>query len=326
MGDSETRTVTLGAACMRVLHDKAANLRKIREFIGEAAAKGVELLVFPEMAVQGYLRNWRDAGYQSSIVLEQIDYYFAMGEQVPGPIVEMLAALARAHSMYIQLGMAEINQPRTIMHNSAILVGPEGLVGVFRKVHAAFERPLFRPGTGFPVFDTALGKVGPFICADLDYPESLRCIAIQGAIVATMSTAYPMASPEGDPETDYQTYLYRIEGVAQAAMNQVWVVQSNHIGQSDAPGATRYFGNSRIVSPWGKVVSECGYEEALVTATVDLAGEVHAARRRHNRLADRRPEVYGLLLTEAGFPQGKSVTLPAPSLGEPQPSTHSAGQ
>lgn len=219
--------------------------------------------------------------------------------------------------MHIQVGMAEINLPGTIMHNSAALVGPEGLIGVFRKVHAAFERPLFRPGSEFPVFETALGKVGPFICADLDYPESLRCIAIQGASVATMSTAYPMAAPEGDPETDYQTYLYRIEATAQAAMNHLWIIQSNHIGQSDAPGAARYFGNSRIVSPWGKVVSECGYEEAIVTATVDLAGEVRAARKRHNRLADRRPEVYGLLLTEDGLRREERIGSSAPFVRGP---------
>lgn len=315
MGELEARMVTLGAACMRVLHDKMANLRKIREFIEEAAAREVDLVVFPEMAVQGYLRNWRDAGYQSPIVMEQVDYYFATGEQVPGPTVEMLVELARKHSMYIQLGMAEINQPRTAVYNSVVLVGPQGLVGTFRKVHARFESPPFLPGTGFPVFDTTVGKVGPFICADLDYPESLRCIAIQGAIVATMSTAYPMSSPEGEPEVDYSAYLYCIEAAAQAAMNQVWVVQSNHVGQSDAPGASRYFGKSRIVSPWGKVVAECGYEEALVTATVDLAGEVHAVRRRHNRLADRRPEVYGLLLTRDGLPHTNEIAFSVPSRG-----------
>ena len=294
---------------MTVQHDKAANLRRIRDFIDEAASKRVDLLVFPEMCVQGYLRHWRDAGYQSPIVLEQIDYYLETAEPVPGPTVEMIAALARTHSMYIQFGMAEINQPGTIMHNAAVLVGPDGLVGVFRKVHAAFERPLFKPGNAFSVFETRLGRIGPLICADLDYPETLRCIAIGGASLATMSTAYPMASSEGDPESDYQTYLYRIEATAQAAMNQLWILQSNQVGRSDAPGSARYFGNSRIVSPWGKVVAECHYAEALVTATVDLAGEVRAVRRRHNRLADRRPEVYGFLVTEDGAPAGADAHL-----------------
>lgn len=326
MGESGASTVTLGAVCMKVLHDKDENLRKISALIEEAAGKGVHLLVFPEMAVQGYLRSWRHAGYQSPVVLEQIEYYTATAERVPGPTVKILATLARRHSMYIQVGMAEINQPGTIMHNSAVLVGPEGFIGVFRKVHAAFERPLFRPGSEFPVFDTALGKVGPFICADLDYPESLRSIAIQGASVATMSTAYPMAVPEGDPETDYQTYLYRIEATAQAAMNHLWIVQSNHVGQSDAPGAARYFGNSRIVSPWGKVVSECGYEEAIVTATVDLAGEVQAARKRHNRLADRRPEVYGILLTEDGRVRGTQIASSASLVDGPELRVGTASQ
>lgn len=318
MDKLDPRLVTLGAVCMRVVHDKSANLRRIRAFIEEAASRNVDLLVFPEMAVQGYLRNWRDAGYMSPIVMEQIDYYFAEGEQIPGPTVDVLVELARHHKMYIQVGMAEVNEPQTAIYNSAVLVGPQGLVGVFRKVHALGESPPFRPGTSFPVFDTTIGKVGPFICADLDYPESLRCIAVRGAILATMSTAYPMADPEGDPGDDYQAYLYRIEAQAQAAMNQLWVVQSNHVGQSDAPGAARYFGNSRIVSPWGKVVAECGYEEALVTVTVDLAGEVHAVRRRHNRLSDRRPEVYGVLLTQDGQVSTQERSLPFPPQAKPQ--------
>ncbi len=289
--------VTLGAVCMSVVHDKKANLKRYREFMDEAGAQGVDFLVFPEVSVQGYIRKPHPEGYGS--IREQVGYYREEGEKVCGPVIAMVKEYCDKYDMYVQVGMAEINEPETAIYNSAVLVGPEGVLGVFRKVHALFECPPFRAGLCFPVFLTRLGRVGPLICADLVFPESLRSIAVKGGIIGSMSTAYPMMEA-GTPEEDYNAYLYRTYANAQASMNQMWLIQSNQVGQSPAPGASRYFGNSRIVSPWGKSVAECGYEEALVTAGVDLYGEIHRARVYDQNVGVRRPELYGVLTKQDG--------------------------
>ena len=295
--ETRSRETTLAAACMHVVHDKKKNTAKYVEFIEEAANQKVDLLVFPEVSLQGYLRKMSEVDYASR--KDQIHYYLSEGEKVPGPTTELICEYAKKHNMYIQFGLAEINQAETAVYNSAVLIGPEGIIGIFRKVHANGESPPFRPGIAFKAFDTALGRVGPLICADLCYPESIRILAVQGAIIGTMSTAYPMVE-DGDPLEDYNAYLYRTYANAQAAMSQLWLVQSNHIGRSDAKGASHYFGNSRIVSPWGKVVAECGYQETLVTATVDLWGEIYKVRSWDRNLADRRPELYGILTKQDG--------------------------
>lgn len=297
------KDVTLGAVCMKVVHDKAANLKRYETFIDEAIETGVDLLVFPEVSVQGYLRS-PQLDEASPSKQEQIGYYRQEGEKISGPVIAKIEEYTRKHRMYIQVGMAEINEPETAIYNSAVLVGPHGVVGVFRKVHALLECPPFRAGLDFPVFETELGRIGPFICADLVFPESLRCIAIKGGTIGTMTTAYPFTDgimkPGATPENDYNAYLYRTYANAQAAMNQMWLVQSNQVDRSPAPGSGPCFGNSRIVSPWGKEVAACGYEEALVTATVDLPGEIYRARIHNQSLAIRRPELYQVLTQQDG--------------------------
>src|SRR5215212_2661654 len=134
--------ITLGAVCMRCEHDSRVNLAGYRELIAEAAAKGVQVLVFPEVSVQGYIRRMH--GYRSPESAEQIRYYLESAEPVPGPTTEALGELAARHRMYIQVGLAEL--AGTTLYNTAALIGPDGrLVGKFRKVHNQAEVPVFAP-------------------------------------------------------------------------------------------------------------------------------------------------------------------------------------
>lgn len=286
------REVVLGAVCMQCCHDKEVNLEKYEMFIRQAVDREVELLVFPEVSVQGFLTDKGDSS--SPEALAQIDYYREEAETVPGPTSDRISRLAALHNMVIQFGMAEKNGPGTVLYNSAIVVGPSGVIGVSRKVHNQNDFPIFRSGNGFPVFDTPAGRIGPFICGDMNYPETLRALTLQGAVILTMSTAYPLAGR--DIENDPFGEMYEIQAQAAAMANQVWVVQSNQVKRPPKEGARDYFGHSRIVSPFGKVVAACGYEESLVTASVDVYGQIQMNKRLCGDLIQRRrPELYGIL-------------------------------
>lgn len=283
---------TIGTVSMRCTEDQAANLAKMERFVAEAAASEVRLLVFPEMAVQGYLT---DGGtYTSPTTLAALERYRRIAETVPGPATERFARLAKRHRMTIQFGLAECNDVRTKLFNSAVIVSGQGLVGCYRKVHNQNEWPVFQSGSEALVFETPVAKLGPFICADLHYPELLRSMAVQGAQILTMSTAYPMDG--SDAACDPNGAAYKTHADAAAMASQIWVVQSNQVGfgREDGTGPN-YYGSSRIVSPFGEVASS-GYAECLVTARVDIAGEIarHVAAKGP-RMARRRPEVYGPL-------------------------------
>jgi len=284
--------VVIGTVSMRCTEDQAANVARMERFVADAAAKDVRLLVFPEMAVQGYVV---DGGtYTSAGTLRELERYRRIAETVPGPATERFAKLAAAHDMTIQFGLAECNEVRTKLFNSAVIVGPAGLVGSYRKVHNQNEWPIFLAGSEVNVFDTPVAKIGPFVCADLHYPELLRVLAVKGAQILTMSTAYPMDG--SDASCDPNGAAYKTHADAAAMASQIWVVQSNQIGfgRADGTGAN-YYGHSRIVSPFGEVATS-GYEECVVTARVDIAGEIarHVAAKGP-RMARRRPDLYGPL-------------------------------
>ena len=286
---------TIAAVSMHCSHDVAANWTKYEAFIEEAALRGVQYLVFPEVSLQGYLLASRGLG--SAEMNEQIDYFRATAETIPGPTTRKLQRLAAHHGMLIQAGMAERSPDGAVVYNSAVLVDGSGVIGVFRKLHNQFEWPVFNPGDHLDVFPTAVGTVGMFICYDLAFPEVTRAFALQGATIAALTTAWPMRGD--DHETDYYGYTYDLFSRSSALANQMWLVCSNQVRRPATPGAANYYGHSRIVAPNGRIVADTGYEEGLAVATVDLAAGVEHARMREffglNLLQDRRPAFYGPL-------------------------------
>jgi predicted amidohydrolase len=282
--------VTLAAACMRVAHDKTKNLETYAGFVEEAGAKGAALLAFPECSLQGYTWAWDPVKYEYVKDDEQRKYFAESAEAVPGKSTESMARLAKKHGMYIQFGMAE--REGDSIFNSAVLVGPGGLVGVYRKVHMA-PNPIFERGKGFVVFETAVGKVAPVVCADLQFPETVRTLAVSGAEVVVNSTAWGMRGT--DPETDYSGYMYDMLTRANSLMNQVWMVSANQVGPSTR-SLEHCYGHSRILNPMGQVVSDTGYREGLASATVDIRGGLRESESPPfvgKRLLDwRRPSAY----------------------------------
>ena len=290
---------TLAAANIRIVHDKARNLARFAEMIDEAAGQGVDVLVLPEVGLQGYADFALPTG--SAAGAEQKRYYFREAETIPGPATERIAALARRHGMLVQLGLAERSLHGNAIYNATALIGPDGVLGVYRKLHNTFEFPYFSPGEETPVFATPHGTMSSLICYDLCFPELLRTYAVKGADVVLMSTAWPMKGH--DRPTDYHGWAMDLAAQSNALFNQFWIVVSNHCETGAYSQKVDYYGGSQIVDPTGKVVAYLGAEEGLVVHRADLAEAVLRSRTEAffglNLLQDRRPERYEAVLDQS---------------------------
>lgn len=283
----------MAATCMKVAHDKEKNIKTYMKFITAAAKKKCKFIAFPECSLQGYTWTWDPVAFKYDEDPTQRTYFEQNSETIPGPTTDLLCEKASENDMYVQFGLAEKTDSGEIF-NSAALVGPEGLVGKFRKVHMATSA-IFSRGREFSVFQTRLGKVGMIVCADLAYPESIRTLALDGAEVVANSTAWGMRGK--NPKGDYSGYRFDIFGKANAMMNQVWLIQANQIGKATR-SIERCYGNSCIIDPCGYVVAATGYKEGLAMAAVDIKGGIERAQSPkfagHSVLPGRRPEAYKL--------------------------------
>ncbi|GHH73056.1 hypothetical protein GCM10017673_28990 [Streptosporangium violaceochromogenes] len=305
-------TVTLAAANLRIEHDKARNLGKFLEIIEEAATKNVDVLVLPEVGLQGYADFAFGLGDKGTAAQKQ--YYFREAEPIPGPATETIRAKAAEHGMYVQLGLAERGLHGNVIFNSTALIGPDGVVGVYRKLHNQFEFPYFNPGEATPVFDLPFATVASLICYDLAFPELMRTFALKGATVALKSTAWPMRGH--NRADDYHGWAMDISAQANAFFNQMWLVVSNHCEKGVYSGGLDYWGNSQIVDPYGKVVALLEEEEGLVVHTADVEETTLASRTDGffglNLLQDRRPQHYRTLVDESPYAPPNHPAPPSP--------------
>jgi predicted amidohydrolase len=222
---------------------------------------------------------------------------------IPGPATNIIAQRAARHGMIVQLGLAERALHGNLVFNSTALICPDGVTGVYRKLHNQAESPFFNAGEQTPVFDTAIGRIASLICYDLAFPELMRVFALSGAIVALMSTAWPMKGHDvGD---DYYGTSMDLCARANSFFNQMWLVISNHCETGAYQAGLDYWGHSQIIDPCGNVVASSGQDEGLVLHTADIGGEVLRARTEGffglNLLADRRPQHYGPVSDTAGY-------------------------
>jgi predicted amidohydrolase len=256
------------------LAEQERNLEACFARLDEAAGAGAELLVLPECAIPGYMFDSAE---------EALPY----AEEIPGPASEAFERLG-VHAI---CGLLE--RDGDTLHNAAILVGPDGLIGSYRKTHLPFlgvDRFVV-PGDELKVFDTALGRIGLIICYDLRFPEVTRTLALHGADIVALPTNFPMAAKV---QTEVIT-------VARAAENRVYLLCANRVGQERWG---EFCGWSQIVDPNGKRLAEAGEtEEVLLVADVDVEkardkdyivpGEYELYLFGH-----RRPELYGALVEE----------------------------
>lgn len=290
---------TLAAANVEIVHDKRRNLRRFLELIDEAAGQGADLLVLPEMGLQGYADFAFALGDQG--MADQRQYYFREAEAIPGPATEAIAEAARRHNMYVQLGLAESALHGNVIYNSTAFIGPEGVMGTYRKVHSHCEYPYFAPGEDMPVFETPFARVGSIICYDMCFPEFVRAYCLRGAELILNSTAWPMGGH--DRASDYPGWAMDIAAQSNAFFNQSWLVVSNHCEKGAYSQNVDYYGGSQIVDPRGKVVAYKGDGEGLVIHRADLRAEQLKSRTEAfygmSLMQDRRPEHYGPVVDQS---------------------------
>jgi predicted amidohydrolase len=260
------------------LGEKERNLEAILARLEEAAAAGAELLVLPECAIPGYMWDSAEEALPSA-------------EEIPGPSTETLEEACRRLGMHTVCGLIE--RAGDVIHNAAVLVGPDGLVGTYRKTHLPYlgvDR-FAAAGDELAVHDTPIGRIGIEICYDLRFPEATRTLALHGADLIAHPTNFPMAAR-------VQTELIT---VARAAENRVFLLTANRVGRERW---AEFCGWSQIVDPYGRRLAEAeGTEETLLVADVD----VEQARDKDYVIpgdyelylfGDRRPELYGALVEE----------------------------
>ncbi len=290
---------TLAAANLCIVHDKRRNLARFLEAIDEAASRGADVLVLPEVGLQGYADFAFTLGSREAA--EQKRYYAREAETIPGPATERIAEAARRHGMFVQLGLAERALNGNAIYNSTALIGPDGVAGVFRKIHNQFEFPYFLPGEDSAVVPTPFGAVGMIICYDLCFPELMRSYALRGAECILMSNAWPMKGH--DRAGDYHGWAMDLAAQANAFFNQCWLVISNHCEKGAYSQKLDYYGGSQIVDPFGKVVAYAADAEGVITHRADLQRTTLESRTEGffglNLLQDRRPEHYGPLVDQS---------------------------
>lgn len=247
----------------------------------DAAAKGANLIVFPECALTGYC-------------FESREEVRGVAEPIPGPASDTISEVAKETGAYIIFGLVESIDDR--LYNAAAVVGPEGLVGIYRKTHLPWEAldRFVDPGDlPFPVFETAVGRIGILICYDMRFPEPARILALNGADMIVHPTNLPFGG-EMQPDLIYQ---------ARAAENRIWIISADRVG---IERGVRFIGRSAIVDPSGERLAEGSREgEELILVDIDPT----LARQKDLILApktyelhtftDRRPDLYGALTRQA---------------------------
>ena len=271
-------------ACVQmepVVGKKEQNVGRTIELIETAAAQGARLIVLPELANSGYVFASREEA-------------FALAEEVPhGPTSRAWMDVARRHGLHLVAGINE--RDGQALYNAAVVVGPTGHVGTFRKVHLwEAENLFFEPGNlGFPVFKTPLGRLGTFICYDGWFPESYRLCALQGADIVCVPTNW-VPIPGQDPKREA---MANILCMAAAHSNSIFIAAADRIGTERGQP---FIGQSLIVSYTGwPIGGPASYDrEEIVYAEANLAD----ARRKRNWneynqvLRDRRGDVYAEML------------------------------
>ena len=257
--------------------DKKANIQKIEEYTAKAQQHNAELVIFPELSLTGYMIR---------------DELYELAEHVPGPSTAAIEKIAKKHEAFIVFGIPELSdKTQATLYNTAVLVGPKGFVGKYRKMHlpthSVFEeKRYFRPGYQAGVFDTELGKIGLIVCYDLFFPELSRLIRLEGARLIVCISASPAV----------RRTFFEILTAARAMENTAFLAYVNLVGIENG---LQFWGGSRLIGPDGRVLAIARYDdEDLVIGEVDYS-DISPTEAFVPTLKDLRPEFFDKLKEKA---------------------------
>jgi predicted amidohydrolase len=261
--------------CAPSLGDVEGNLKRSVGYLEDAHAQGCDLVVFPECTLSGYMFDSRADAEAAAVPLD-------------GDAVGQLTERCRVLQLHCVIGV--LVRAGDDLWNSALLIGPEGLIGRYDKTHIP---PLgadqyVAAGQGpYRVHQTAIGRIGLQICYDWRFPEVTRSLALAGADVVIMPTCSPASSSE------LADYVPRTRAVE----NAVFFVMVNRVGPD---GAADFLGRSQVIDPAGRVVVDAADTEGIVTADIDVVQARDKDRDQGDGafalaiMTDRRPDLYRL--------------------------------
>ncbi|MCH7669786.1 MAG: acyltransferase [Acidobacteria bacterium] len=261
--------------------DKESMIDVHEKYAREAAAEGAQVMCFQELFYGPYFCQVQETEYY--------DY----AEAIPdGPTTKRFQALAKELNMVLVLPMYELEQPGFLYNTAAVIDADGTYLGKYRKTHIPqvkgfWEKFYFRPGNlGYPIFETAVGKVAVYICYDRHFPEGWRALGLAGAEIVFN----PSATSRG-----LSSYLWQLEQTASAAANMYFVGAINRVG-IESLGDNDFYGTSYFANPRGQFVDGTASDQNAELVIRDLDLDLIAETR--NQWAfyrDRRPDAYGSL-------------------------------
>ena len=264
--------------------DKESMIDAHEKYAREAAAEGTQVMCFQELFYGPYFCQVQDTEYY--------DY----AEAVPdGPTTQRFMALAKELNMVLVLPVYEREQAGLLYNTAAVIDADGTYLGKYRKNHIPhvkgfWEKFYFRPGNlGYPVFDTAVGKVGIYICYDRHFPEGWRALGLNGAEIVFN----PSATSRG-----LSMYLWELEQTSAAVANMYYVGAINRVGVEPL-GDNDFYGSSYFADPRGQFVEGQASDQNAELVIRDLDLEIiEEVRNGWAFYRDRRPDTYAPL-TEA---------------------------
>ncbi len=268
-----------GSATDPVESIKKQMIEKHLGLIRQAADEGVEVLCLQELFYGPYF------------CAEQNRRWYSLVEPIPdGPTVRLMQEVAKEHGMVMVVPVYE-EEMTGVYYNTAAVIDADGrYLGKYRKHHIPhcepgfWEKFYFKPGNlGYPVFETAFGKVGVYICYDRHFPEGARILGLGGAEIVFN----PSATVAGLSE-----YLWKLEQPAHAVANQFFIGAINRVGHELPWDIGEFYGTSYFCDPRGRILAEAGRDrDQVVVAELDL-DQIEEVRHVWQFFRDRRPETY----------------------------------
>jgi len=248
-------------------------------YIEEAGLKGVNMLCMQEVFTGPYFCP------------SQETKWYGLTEKVPeGPTTKWMQDFAKKYKMVIVAPVYEEHMTGVYYNTAAVIDADGKYLGKYRKNHIPqvkgfWEKFFFKPGNlGYPVFNTAYGKVGVYICYDRHFPDGARCLGLNDAEIVFN----PSATVAGLSE-----YLWELEQPAHAVANGYFIAAINRVGREAPWNIGEFYGSSYVANPRGQILKKASRDrDELLVVDVDL-DEVREARELWQFFRDRRPETYG---------------------------------